>query len=163
MAVLNRWPVWHTGEKLGFGSNYTYSEFSPSNQWIERARDGHQENLYDDAFRKASKFTVVTEIESADGRIQSSVMRQREFAYEDTTRAAVEMAVALLFQSSRVVATQTGGVFLSATGWGDVLLENLNAIGIETVAEKPGRTAADVVNDEWQAWGGCKVLGGCPS
>ena len=68
-------------------------------------------------------------------------------------RETLELAYALLWQKERVPALRTGGVFLAATGWGDVLVDNLKVIGNNVTVEAPGVTAAAVVKRAMKGYG----------
>ncbi|KAL1520009.1 hypothetical protein AB1Y20_023489 [Prymnesium parvum] len=147
MEIQSFFFFWWDAKQLGWG-NFSFEQLSPTNSWI-----GHGGYRNNPSFRKASKFTVVAEVEGLSGRVQSATHRQHEFVYEDTMRTGFEMAIALLYEPERVTAANTGGVFLSAFGWGKLLQEKLDAIGLTTVVEAPGKSAATILYEEMSMWG----------
>lgn len=138
--------TWWNAKQLGWG-NFSFEQLTPTNSWI--AHDGNRRS---EAFRRNSKFTVVAEVEGHSGRIQTATHRQYEFLYEDTMRAGFEMALTLLYEKERVLAAKTGGVALGASGWGRLLQDKLDAIGLLTEVEEPGTSAATILRNEMRKW-----------
>ena len=89
-------------------------------------------------------YTAV-DVEAADRRVATTQISGGEIDYEDTSRLALEMALALLRDGDDLPAARTGGVWSPAAGWGDALLARLEAIGMGVRVAAPNETAATIM------------------
>ena len=129
-----------SAEQLGYGAAFTFAETSPTNG----AHSNPLKNKKKDV-RAVAAFVTAADVESVDGRKVTTEISGGEIDYEDTARIAMAMALSLIQEA--VPAKSTGGVWSAAAGWGDVLLDRLQHIGLKVSLAPKGATAATIMRD----------------
>ena len=136
-----------TAEALGYGDGFAFAERSPTNAAHADFAKNKNEGV-----RSVAAFVSAADVESVDGRTVTTRISGGEIDFEDTARLAMAMALSLVRDA--VPAKRTGGVWTPAAGWGDVLLERLEDIGLGVSLTKEGETAATVMRSARERYRG---------
>ena len=99
-----------------------------------------------------ARFVTAADVEAVNGGKVTTTISGGEIDYEDTARIAMVMALSLL--KDDIPARGTGGVWSPAAGWGEVLLERLEDVGLGVKLAAKAETAATVMRSAREKFSG---------
>ena len=137
-----------TAATLGYGNAFAFSELSATNAAHEHAVE---KNTKADV-RAVARFVTAADVEAVNGGKVTTTISGGEIDYEDTARIAMVMALSLL--KDDIPARGTGGVWSPAAGWGEVLLERLEDVGLGVKLAAKAETAATVMRSAREKFSG---------